>query len=95
MNVATPTVEPTVPTSMAAITDADVERIAERVTLAHALGVLPDRARTVIELAYVHDLTHREIADRTGYPLGTIKSDIRRGLQLLREHIDRTEGVRS
>ena len=49
----------------------------------------------MIELAYVHDLTHQEIADRTGHPLGTVKSDIRRGLQMLRDHIDRTEGVRS
>jgi RNA polymerase sigma-70 factor (ECF subfamily) len=80
---------------LAAVTEADVERIAERITVAHALDVLPERARTVIELAYVHDLTHQEIADRTGYPLGTVKSDVRRGLQLLREHMDRTEGVRS
>jgi RNA polymerase sigma factor (sigma-70 family) len=80
---------------LAAVTEADVERIAERITVAHALDVLPERARTVIELAYVHDLTHQQIADRTGHPLGTVKSDIRRGLQLLREHIDRTEGVRS
>jgi RNA polymerase sigma-70 factor, ECF subfamily len=80
---------------LAAVTEADVERISERITMAHALVVLPDRAREVIELAYVHDLTHQEIADRTGYPLGTVKSDIRRGLQLLRQQIDRTEGVRS
>jgi RNA polymerase sigma-70 factor (ECF subfamily) len=80
---------------LAAVSDSDVETIAQRMTVAHALKVLPDRARTVIELAYVHDLTHQEIADRTGHPLGTVKSDIRRGLQLLRDHIDRTEGVHS
>ncbi len=80
---------------LGAITETDVERITERITIAHALVVLPDRARQIIELAYVHDLTHQEIADRTGYPLGTVKSDIRRGLQLLRQQIDRAEGVRS
>jgi len=41
----------------------------------------------VITLAYVEGLTHQEIAARTGLPLGTIKSDIRRGLLTLRDHL--------
>jgi RNA polymerase sigma-70 factor (ECF subfamily) len=53
--------------------------------VAHALAALQERPRQVIGLAYVHGLTHQEIAERTGIPLGTIKSDIRRGLLALRD----------
>jgi RNA polymerase sigma factor (sigma-70 family) len=55
-----------------------------------ALGTLPTRTREVIELAFLHDLTHNDIAERTGIPLGTIKSDIRRGLLRIREHMEPT-----
>ena len=68
--------------------EADVERVADRVALGHALSELPDRPREVIELAYVQGLTHQEIATHTGLPLGTIKSDIRRGLLTLRDHLE-------
>ena len=47
-----------------------------------------ERRRQVIELAYIHDLTHHEIAERTGIPLGTVKSDIRRGLESIRGHLE-------
>ena len=69
------------------VAEADVDRVADRMTIAHALDSLPARPREMIGLAYVHGLTHQEIAERTGIPLGTIKSDIRRGLLALREHI--------
>ncbi|MFT5433509.1 MAG: RNA polymerase sigma factor (sigma-70 family) [Myxococcota bacterium] len=65
-----------------------VERLADRMLVADALATLPTRAREVIELAYIHDLTHIDIAKRTGIPLGTIKSDIRRGLLSIREHME-------
>lgn len=74
----------------AARTEPEVDRIADRMTLAHALVRLPDRPRQVIALAYVHGLTHQEIAERTGLPLGTIKSDIRRGLVALRDYMEST-----
>lgn len=67
-----------------------VDRLADRLLVADALDALPDRAREVIELAYIHDLTHSEIAERTGLPLGTIKSDIRRGLSKIRERLEPT-----
>lgn len=52
--------------------------------LAEALKALPDKQRQMIESAYFGDLTHNEIADATGLPLGTIKSRIRLGLERLR-----------
>ncbi len=48
--------------------------------LDRALGSLAQHERTAIELAFFRGLTHPEIAKRTGQPLGTIKSQIRRGL---------------
>lgn len=52
--------------------------------LVEALGTLPEKQRTLIEKAYFGDLTHSEIADETGLPLGTIKSRIRLALDKLR-----------
>ena len=70
--------------------DDHIDRVAQRVVVAQALATLPERPRQVIELAYIHGLSHPEIADRTGVPLGTIKSDIRRGLLTLRQRMEPT-----
>ena len=50
-----------------------------------ALTRLPDRERELIGLAYFSDLSHTQVAARTGEPLGTVKSRIRRGLARLAE----------
>ncbi len=68
--------------------DPAVERIGDRMVVADALRTLPERARRSIELAYFDGLTHQEIAERTALPLGTVKSDIRRGLARLRDHLE-------
>jgi RNA polymerase sigma-70 factor (ECF subfamily) len=49
-----------------------------------ALDVLPDNDRRAIQLAYYEGLTHTEIADRLDVPLGTAKTQLRRGMQTLR-----------
>lgn len=63
------------------------DRLADRLLLAHALEHLQPRVRNVVELAFYSDLTHSEIAARTGIPLGTVKSDLRRGLERLRAEL--------
>ncbi len=65
----------------------DVASIGERMLVAEALADLSDRAREMVRLAFFEELTHAEIAERTNVPLGTVKSDIRRGLEQMRRHL--------
>jgi len=66
-----------------------VEEMLDRVLLADALERLPAASKRLIELAFFEHLTHAEIAERCELPLGTVKSDIRRGLARLRRHMER------
>ncbi|MFW2544124.1 sigma-70 family RNA polymerase sigma factor [Primorskyibacter sp. 2E107] len=52
--------------------------------LGAAIAALPDKQRDLIEKAYFGELSHSEIAEATGLPLGTIKSRIRLALDRLR-----------
>lgn len=56
----------------------------ESAKLADAIKTLPEKQRVLIEQAYFGDLSHSEIAEQTGLPLGTIKSRIRLALERLR-----------
>ena len=56
----------------------------ESENLAEAIASLPENQRDLIQQAYFGDLSHSEIAEQTGLPLGTIKSRIRLALERLR-----------
>lgn len=52
---------------------------------AKALDQLRPEQRQVLQLSIVHGLSHQEIADSTGMPLGTVKTHARRGIIQVRE----------
>lgn len=72
-------------------TDEDADQIVgleqETDKLRTAIANLPDDQREMVEKAYLGELSHSDIQDQTGLPLGTIKSRIRLGLQRLRHEL--------
>jgi len=53
-----------------------------------ALNGLPQEQRRAIELAFFGGLTHTEISEKAGVPLGTTKGRIRRGMLALRDALE-------
>ena len=49
-----------------------------------ALGELPERQRVAVTLRYLQDMPYAEISSATGWPEGTAKTLVRRGLVRLR-----------
>lgn len=69
--------------------DANLEEAADRERLVlkvrGVLAGMPAEQRNALELAFFQGLTHAEIAQQTGDPLGTVKTRIRNGLMQLRK----------
>lgn len=59
-----------------------------------ALAKLNDDQRQILILGIVEGLSHSEIATATGKPLGTVKTQMRRGLIKLREMLDEPDSGR-
>ncbi|MFH8801931.1 sigma-70 family RNA polymerase sigma factor [Streptomyces sp. NPDC017936] len=64
------------------------ETVLDRVLLLGELARLPAPQRRVLRLTFYEDLTQTQIAARTGWPLGTVKSHARRGLHQLRRRLE-------
>ncbi len=59
----------------------------EQERVRRALAQIPTEQRRVIELAFFHGLTHREIADLCKESLSTVKTHVRLGMQKLRDRL--------
>jgi RNA polymerase sigma-70 factor (ECF subfamily) len=65
---------------------------AEMDELACRLARLPPRFREAVVLRHVHEMSYEEVAEALDQPVGTVKSNVHRGLKLLRgEHDDRVD----
>jgi RNA polymerase sigma-70 factor, ECF subfamily len=53
-----------------------------------ALLHLSIRQQAIFDLHYKKGMTHSEIANALDLPLGTVKSDLRRGLEMLKQYLE-------
>ena len=68
------------------------ERAAGRIDLERALGGLRPAERVCVVLAHGEGMTHAEIAEAAGLPLGTVKSHVLRGTEKLKQILARMNG---
>ena len=68
-------------------TETDLQTCVEAKEAAKALHTLRPEQRQVLQLSIITGLSHQEISDATGMPLGTVKTHARRGLLQVREFL--------
>ena len=65
----------------------EVERMELQQRIHYEIGRLPDKYRSVIILRYIEELPLQEIGDILGLPLGTVKTRVHRGREVLRKQM--------
>lgn len=78
MSLETLTVEPINDFDSTLISNMDARQAAE------ALQGLKPEQRDAIKFSIIHGLSHREISEKMGVPVGTVKTNVRRGLIQMR-----------
>ncbi|MGW3866651.1 sigma-70 family RNA polymerase sigma factor [Streptomyces sp. NPDC005047] len=67
--------------------DTPTDGVLDYVVLTRELDQLTEQQQTVLKMAFYEDLTQAQIAERTGLPLGTVKSLTRRGLMRMKNRL--------
>lgn len=80
------------PTQMMTMTQPDdkmdLTKLADRLVLADEVSRLDAQPQQVLRMALYDNLTHVQIAERMGLPLGSVKSHIRSSLHQLRNRLE-------
>lgn len=74
--------------------DRDMQTSVEAAEASKAIAALRPEQRQVLQLSIVHGLSHQEISEATGMPLGTVKTHARRGLLQARAFLGLGENVK-
>ncbi|MET9109369.1 sigma-70 family RNA polymerase sigma factor [Streptomyces zhihengii] len=64
------------------------DSLVDYVVLVREIEHLPEQQQRVLRMAFYDDLSQSQIAERTGMPLGTVKSHTRRGLMRLKSRLE-------
>ncbi|MGW2210699.1 RNA polymerase sigma factor [Streptomyces sp. NPDC001781] len=67
---------------------ATADAVVDHIVVMDELDQLPAPQQTVLRLAFYEDLSQSQIAERTGMPLGTVKSHTRRGMMRLKHRLE-------
>jgi len=85
--------EPVDPDSLPAVADREDQTavLLERWRMAGMIAALPREEARILRLRFYEGLSQREIAERTGVPLGTVKMRMVQALDRLRRRLDEEE----
>lgn len=73
------------PDRLPTLLDTPFDESSDAIKAARAIDTLSEDKKKVLKLSVVEGLSHDEISERTGMPLGTVKSHLRRALTSIRE----------